>query len=141
MLHKHPSLTVDAVVFDEKDRLLLIRRKRPPFKAWYALPGGFVDYGETVEAAVMRELREETGLKARALELIGVYSDPKRDPRGHIVSVAFLVRVAPGTSPSAGDDAAAATFVDNWRGQKLAFDHDKIVTDALRLRRAKPRRG
>lgn len=88
-----------------------------------------------------RELREETGLTTRQARLIGVYSDPKRDPRGHTVSVAFLVEVDPGVSPRAGDDAAAAAFIDNWRGQKLAFDHRRMVTDALRLRGKNPPNG
>jgi 8-oxo-dGTP diphosphatase len=141
MLHKRPSLTVDAVVFDDNDRLLLIRRKRPPFEGRYALPGGFVDCGETVEMAASRELREETGLEARSLDLIGVYSDPKRDPRGHTVSIAFLVEVAVAASPKAGDDAVDATFIGNWRDYVLAFDHGRIVKDALRLRRAARRRS
>ena len=80
---KTPALTVDCVLFDAKGRLLLIRRGNPPFKGRYALPGGFVDVGETVEDACRRELMEETGVKAGRLELIGVYSDPKRDPCGH----------------------------------------------------------
>lgn len=128
-----PALTVDAVVFDARGRLLLIRRKFPPFKGRYALPGGFVEIGETVEAAVARELAEETGLKAKALRLIGIYSDPKRDPRRHTVSVAFLVQIA-GKKPQAGDDADAAEFVADWRGKTLAFDHNKIVTDVLKLK-------
>ena len=130
---KTPLLTVDCVVFDRADRLLLIRRKHPPFKGKYALPGGFVDVGETVEAAALRELKEETGLDGKIVKLIGVYSDPKRDPRGHTVSAAFLVRTR-STKALAGDDASAAVFVADWRGLKLAFDHDKILRDAIKLR-------
>lgn len=133
MHHKQPALAADAVVFDNKHRLLLIKRKHPPFEGCYALPGGFVEYGETVEAAAMRELKEETGLKATSCRLIGVYSDPKRDPRRHTVSAAFLIDVAKG-APKAGDDAAAARFVAGWRSKTLAFDHAKIVADALALR-------
>ena len=132
MRHKQPALTVDAVVFDAQDRLLLIRRKFPPFKGRYALPGGFVEFGETVEAAAARELHEETGLKSKALRLVGIYSDPKRDPRGHTVSVAYLVRVG-AAAPKAGDDANAVEFVADWRSKKLAFDHNKIVADARKL--------
>lgn len=130
---KTPMLTVDCVVFDRADRLLLIRRKHPPFKGKYALPGGFVDVGETVEAAALRELKEETGLDGKIAKLIGVYSDPKRDPRGHTVSAAFLIRTR-STKALAGDDASAAEFVADWRGLKLAFDHDKILRDAIKLR-------
>jgi 8-oxo-dGTP diphosphatase len=129
-----PALTVDCVVVDGEGRLLLIRRGNPPFKGKYALPGGFVDVGETVEDACRRELMEETGVKAGRLALIGVYSDPRRDPRGHTCSVAFLSRVARAV-PKAGDDAAAAEWVKNWSKLDLAFDHAKIVRDARRLLR------
>ena len=131
-MHKKPALAADAVVFDRDGRLLLIRRKNPPFKGRYALPGGFVEYGETVEAAAARELNEETGLSAKSQRLIGVYSNPKRDPRGHVVSIAYLMRVD-AARPKGGDDAAAAEFVADWRDKKLAFDHDRIVADALRM--------
>jgi 8-oxo-dGTP diphosphatase len=133
MTYKSPSVTVDCVVFDDKDRLLLIRRKNPPFQGQFALPGGFVDYGETTEAAARRELMEETGLVAKDLRLIGVNSDPNRDPRGHTVGIAYLTTIEEG-APVAGDDAAEAEFRDDWRGLDLAFDHNEIVRDADRLR-------
>jgi 8-oxo-dGTP diphosphatase len=126
-----PSLTVDCVVFDPNSRLLLVRRKNPPFRGQYALPGGYVDYGESSEHAAARELAEETGLAAATLSLIGVYSDPHRDPRGHVVSIAYRVGVT-GYDVRAGDDAAAAAFVGDWQNEALAFDHRKIVDDALR---------
>jgi 8-oxo-dGTP diphosphatase len=129
---KTPALTTDCVAFDAKGRLLLIRRGHPPHKGKYALPGGFVDVGETVEDACRRELMEETGVKAGRLELIGVYSDPSRDPRGHTCSVAFLTRVARATA-KAGDDAAAAEWVEGWRQVELAFDHANILRDGERL--------
>jgi 8-oxo-dGTP diphosphatase len=128
---EHPSLAVDCVVFDPGGRLLLIRRKHPPFRAQYALPGGYVEYGETTERAAARELAEETGLVAADVALIGVYSDPHRDPRGHVVSIAYRVVVA-GYDPRAGDDAADAAFVADWEDLDLAFDHRKIVNDAVR---------
>jgi len=127
-----PALTTDCVVFDKAGRVLLIRRKNAPFKDRYALPGGFVDVRETVEDACRRELREETGLKAGPLVLIGVYSDPKRDPRGHTCSVAFLTRTERADA-KAGDDAAAVKWVADWRPLKLAFDHAKILRAAERL--------
>ena len=133
MEHRQPALAADCVVFDPQGRLLLIRRKNPPFQGQYALPGGFVDYGETTEQAAARELAEETGLAAVALSLIGVYSDPARDPRQHVVSIAYLVRVTDFVA-RAGDDASKAEFVADWRDQMLAFDHNKIVADALALR-------
>jgi len=127
-----PLLVVDCVAVDPKGRVLLIRRGNPPFKGSYALPGGFVDVGERVEDACRRELMEETGVRAGKLTLIGVYSDPKRDPRGHSVAVAFLTRVR-AVVPTAGDDAAAAEWVENWRRAELAFDHKDILRDAARL--------
>src|SRR5882762_3948105 len=126
MDHRQPALSVDCVVFDPQGRLLLIRRKHPPFQGQYALPGGFVEYGETTERAAARELLEETGLKADKLSLVGVYSAPNRDPRGHTVSVAYLTRVSH-FEPQAGDDAAHAEFVARWENMQLAFDHNTIA--------------
>lgn len=133
MLPKQPALAADCVVFNSDGALLLIRRRNAPFKGRYALPGGFLEYGETTEEGARRELREETGIKAKGLRLVGVYSDPKRDPRGHTISVAYLTVAGANAKPMAGDDAAAAHFVSDWKKQKLAFDHDKIVRDALAL--------
>ena len=130
-----PALTADCVVFNGKGRLLLIRRGHPPFKGQYALPGGFAEVGETIEQTCRRELLEETAIKAGRLELLGVYSDPKRDPRGHTCSVVFMTRVARAT-PRAGDDAAVAEWVENWWKLDLAFDHNKIVRDARRRLRS-----
>jgi 8-oxo-dGTP diphosphatase len=127
-----PALSVDAVLFDQQGRLLLIRRKYPPYQGQYALPGGFVDYGETVEAAVQRELEEETGIRTGTGRLVGVYSAPDRDPRRHNVSVAFLMQPSP-QQPVGGDDAASAAYVDDWRDVELAFDHRRIVDDACRI--------
>jgi 8-oxo-dGTP diphosphatase len=135
-----PLLTVDAVVFDAKGRLLVIRRKNPPFQGEYALPGGFVDVGEDVETACRRELQEETGLAVGKLTLVGVYSDPGRDPRGHTCSVAFLGR-AGGSRAVAGDDAAAVEWLADWKKANFALDHREIVADAVKIlqraRRAK----
>jgi 8-oxo-dGTP diphosphatase len=127
---KCPSLAVDSVVFDPNGSLLLIRRKHPPFPGRYALPGGFVESGETTEHAAARELAEETGLVAADVSLVGVYSDPHRDPRGHVVSVAYRIAVT-GYDLLAGDDAADAAFIENWQDLDLAFDHRKIVDDAV----------
>jgi len=132
-----PALTVDCVIYDPQGRVLLIRRKNQPFKGAYALPGGFVDIGETVEAGCRREVREETGLDVEDLRLVGVYSDPARDPRGHTASAAFLALLEEEVkTPTAGDDAAAADWVENWRAARLAFDHAKIIEDAEKLRGA-----
>jgi|SoiMethySBSTD1v2_1073268.scaffolds.fasta_scaffold107296_6 8-oxo-dGTP diphosphatase len=131
-LPRTPLLSVDCVVIDARGWVLLVRRGHPPFKGRHALPGGFVELGETVEAACRRELAEETGVRAGRLRLIGVYSDPGRDPRGHTCSVAFLTRVGRAKA-RAGDDAATAEWIDDWSRLPLAFDHAKILADARRL--------
>jgi 8-oxo-dGTP diphosphatase len=128
-----PLVAADAVVFDDTGAVLLIRRKNPPFQGQFALPGGFVEIGETTEAAALRELEEETGIEGSSPLLIGVYSDPSRDPRGHTVGIAYLVQ-ASSYDVRAGDDAADACFVANWRQEEIAFDHRLIVIDALALK-------
>lgn len=129
-----PLLTVDCVAFDRQSRVLLIKRKYPPFQGAYALPGGFVDIGETVEAACRREMEEETAIVVDKLFLIGVYSDPDRDPRGHTVSVVYST-VLGNVNPIAGDDASAAEWQSDWRNMGLAFDHAKILQQAYRSMR------
>jgi 8-oxo-dGTP diphosphatase len=130
---KMPALTTDCVIFDTEGRVLLIRRGNEPFKDAYALPGGFIEIGETVEAGCRREVYEEVGIEVGELDLIGVYSDPQRDPRGHTVSVAYLAHLPRAASPRAGSDAAGAEWVKDWRGLTLAFDHAQILGDAERL--------
>ena len=129
-----PLLATNAVVVDSRRRVLLVRRKYPPFKGMHALPGGFVEVGESVEDACRRELMEETGVKAGRLRLIGVYSDPKRDPLRPSVAVSYLARVR-STEAVAGDDAAAVEWVSDWRRLELAFDHADTLRDAMRLLR------
>ena len=128
-----PALTVDCVIYDPKGRVLLIRRKNGPFQGAFARPGGFVDIGETVEAACRREVREETGIEVSYLALVGVYSDPARDPRGHTASAVFLAKLPVAAPPIAGDDAAAAEWVADWRTEQLAFDHAQILEDAEKI--------
>ena len=124
-----PVLTVDALIADPCRGVLLIRRGRPPFAGRWALPGGFVERGETCEAACAREAREETGLQVVPVAVAGVYSDPARDPRFHTCSVVYLCRVVGGRL-SGGDDAAEARWFADLTGVALAFDHARILTDA-----------
>lgn len=131
-LPETPLLTVDCVVVDPDRGALMVRRKNPPYKGYLALPGGFVEIGETVEQAARRELAEETGMKATNLSLVGVYSKPDRDPRGHVCSVAFLARVE-SAEAEAGDDAEAVAWIKNIDDVEIAFDHREIITDALNL--------
>ncbi|MFP4065756.1 MAG: NUDIX domain-containing protein [Bacteroidales bacterium] len=131
-MHYNCALTVDCVVFS-KDGVVLIRRKNPPFRGAYALPGGFVEEDESVEEACIRETLEETGLVIRNLKLAGVYSTPGRDPRGRTVSVAFVAE-ADLNALQAGDDAAEAEVIKDWEDTDLAFDHKEIIADALKIR-------
>jgi 8-oxo-dGTP diphosphatase len=137
-LPKTPALTTDCVIFDAESRVLLIRRGHEPYAGSYALPGGFVEIGETVENACRREVQEETGIEVDQLRLVGVYSNPARDPRGHTVSVAFVTILPLAVAPKAGSDAAGAEWIDDWRSVELAFDHAQILEDAEAL--FKPRR-
>ena len=130
MEEKFPRLTVDAIILI-KDSIVLIRRRNPPFRGMWALPGGFVEYGETVEHAVRREVKEETGLDVEIERLVGVYSDPDRDPRGHTVSVCFLCRPVGGCLKANTDSVDVKEF-ELSKIPRLAFDHEKILRD-LRL--------
>ncbi len=136
---KLPRLTVDAWVRDSKGRLLLVRRGRPPFQGSWSLPGGFCEWRETTEACCAREAEEETGLKVKVGRLLGVYSDPDRDPRGHNVTVLYAAKPVRGKIQG-GDDAAEARWFGPKELSKLtfAFDHAKIIREQLARRRAVP---
>ncbi|MBC7086672.1 MAG: NUDIX hydrolase [Methanomethylovorans sp.] len=122
-----PLLTVDAIIlYDSK--IVFVRRKHDPFKGMFALPGGFVEVGETTEKAVVREAKEETGLSIEIIKLIGVYSEPSRDPRGHTVSVCYLAKGK--GIPKAGSDAAEVKLFTIEEVPKLAFDHNHIIDEA-----------
>src|SRR5215211_9158387 len=123
-----PKLMVDVVIPSESG-VVLIRRGSDPFEGQWALPGGFVDVGETVHEAAVREAAEETGLAVEVSRLVGVYSEPDRDPRGHNVSVAFLVRVLGGQMQAASDAAEVEVLDPNT--VELAFDHSRIIADAM----------
>lgn len=119
-------------MFDENRRALLITRKNPPYQGRLALPGGFVGVGEKVEDTCRRELMEETGIIAQDLNLLVVYSDPARDPRGQICSIVYA-GFSSALEPRAGDDARDAVWIANWRKRELAFDHREILEDAERF--------
>lgn len=126
---KSPVLTVDGVLVLE-GRVLLIKRTIEPFVGKWVLPGGHVEYGEKVEDALRREVLEETGLKAREIELIGVYSDPDRDPRYHTVSCAYFVEMDGGGKVSLNREADEYKFFDfNNLPEEMGFDHRKILSD------------
>uniref|UniRef100_A0A7C6EBB7 NUDIX hydrolase n=1 Tax=candidate division WOR-3 bacterium TaxID=2052148 RepID=A0A7C6EBB7_UNCW3 len=130
MSSQSPRLTVDIII-NISTRIVLIKRKNPPY-GW-ALPGGVVNYGETVEAAAIREAKEETGLDLSELKQFYVYSDPNRDPRGHNVSVVFTA-VGIG-KPKASDDAKEiGLFSPDDLPKEIAFDHRKILSDYFKSR-------
>lgn len=124
-------MTVDIIIMRKNGSFILIKRANPPFEGYWAIPGGMVEYGERVEDAVVREAMEETGLKVKPIALVGVYSDPNRDPRGHVVSIAFLAHEVSGEMKASGDAKDVGAF--KMAPKKLAFDHVKILKDALRL--------
>ncbi|MDD5495981.1 MAG: NUDIX hydrolase [Candidatus Omnitrophica bacterium] len=128
-MQEGPFTTVDAII-EVGGKVVLIQRSNPPF-GW-ALPGGFVDYGESLEDAVVREAREETGLDLTDVRQFHTYSDPERDPRFHTIGTVFTAK-AKGV-PKAGDDAAALKLVDlkDISRIDLAFDHKKILEDYIR---------
>ena len=131
--HPRPALTVDIVLIKDGYKgpeILLIQRNHPPFAGHWALPGGFVDENEPLEAAARRELFEETGLAPVALQQLGAFGDPGRDPRGWTVSVAFWARIIDDVTPRAGDDAADACWWPLSDLPPLAFDHADIVRQA-----------
>ena len=126
-----PVPTVDLII-EVDNRIVLIRRKHPP-PGW-AIPGGFIDAGEKAQDAAVREALEETGLSVTLTDLLGVYSDPKRDPRKHTISTVYIGKAQ--GSPSGGDDAAEARlFGEGDLPTPLAFDHAQILADYYRFRK------
>ena len=130
MRYKSPKLTTDGVILND-DSILLIKRKNNPFKDKWALPGGFVEYGETVEDSVIREILEETSLNTTIKDIVGIYSHPSRDPRGHVVSIVYLLDIISGNLKG-GDDATEARFFNLDDLPELSFDHDKIINDVIK---------
>ena len=133
--YPRPAVTADCIVFSRypKPQVLLIRRGNEPFKGEWAFPGGFLNMDETVQECARRELEEETGLVVQDIHLVGVYSRPRRDPRGHTVTPAFLSIMDYPLDVCGGDDAAQAQWFPLNQLPVLAFDHGEIISDAMRL--------
>ena len=123
-------MTVDIFIFNDNHEFILIKRKNDPYKDCWALPGGFVDYGETTEHAAVREAKEETSIDIESVKLFNVYSDPDRDPRRHTVSVLYLAH-GNFDDAKADDDAKdiAVFSFDDLEGKRIAFDHGKILNE------------
>jgi ADP-ribose pyrophosphatase YjhB (NUDIX family) len=138
--YRNPLPTVDIIIELAGGGVVLIERKNPPH-GW-ALPGGFVDYGESLETAAVREAKEETSLRVELIEQFYTYSDPRRDPRHHTITTVY-VATAQGTPKAADDAKRAEVFVAGQLPEPLAFDHRRILTDYFIYqesgRRPKPR--
>ena len=140
--YKRPSVTVDVTLFtyaEDRLQVLLIRRANKPFAGAWALPGGFVDIDEPLETAAARELFEETGVRDIHLEQLATFGAPDRDPRGRVISVAYIA-LAGGEimrTTRAGDDASATAWFDVYNLPRLAFDHDRILDAAMQRLRYK----
>jgi 8-oxo-dGTP diphosphatase len=134
--YKNPTPTVDAII-QKNSQILLIERKKEPFKGYLVLPGGFVNEGERVEDAARREVKEETSLDIVLLEILGVYSEPRRDPRGHVMSTVFIGEIPKSSyrvDAIAQDDAAAIEWLNPEEvvNTRFGFDHGKIITDYIK---------
>ena len=128
--HRNPFVTVDIII-EINDKIVLIQRANPPY-GW-ALPGGFVDYGESLETSAVREAKEETSLEVKLKEQFHTYSDPDRDPRHHTVTTVFIGKGA-GTPKAADDAKRLDVFTENDLPESIVFDHRKIIDDYFRYR-------
>ena len=130
--HKNPIPTVDTII-QRDSQILFVKRKRDPFKEHFVFPGGFVNEGEKVEDAALREVKEETSLSVELVDILGVYSDPSRDPRGHIMSTVFIGKISDNdkNEAKAGDDAEAIQWIDleDVDNKIFGFDHKTIISD------------
>ena len=127
-LPKSPILTVDGIIV-EKNKILLIKNAKEPFFGSWVMPGGHVEYGEKVEQAIVREMKEEICLPVRIKKLFGVYSDPKRDPRYHTTSVVFILEKKKGKIKLNEESSEFKFFYLKNLPQKIGFDHRKIIND------------
>ncbi|MGC9332001.1 MAG: NUDIX domain-containing protein [Bacteroidales bacterium] len=132
--YPRPMVTVDALIFagyGEERKVLLIRRKNPPFQGKWALPGGFIDMDEDLVDAVERELKEETDLTLSGFKQLKAFGKPQRDPRGRNISVVFFMQIEKPVVPTAGDDAEQVKWHKVKDLPKLAFDHNEVIHEGL----------
>ncbi len=130
--YKIPSLTTDIFIFDDDFNFILIKRKNDPYKDYWALPGGFVEYGESVETAAIREAKEETNIDVELKDLVNVYSKPDRDPRGHTITIAYIAKGDITNRKADSDAKEIGVFsCEKLNEINIAFDHAKIIKDCL----------
>jgi ADP-ribose pyrophosphatase YjhB (NUDIX family) len=123
---RNPVPTVDIIIEQDKGVVLILRRNEP--RLW-AIPGGYCDYGESLEQAAVREAREETGLEVELIEQFHTYSDPRRDPRQHTITTVYIARACGGTLQARDDAQETGVFPEDFLPLSLAFDHDQILKD------------
>jgi ADP-ribose pyrophosphatase YjhB (NUDIX family) len=133
---RNPIPRVDAIIHNEKNQILFVKRTNDPFKYRISLPGGLVNYGERIEDALRREVKEETSLNIEPLEILGVYSDPDRDPRGHVISIVFVCLIMDNLKDKDGNDAGEMRWINlnEIENNTYAFDHKMIIEDYLKWR-------
>ena len=139
--YKNPIPTVDTII-DNNSRVLFIKRVKEPFECKMVFPGGFIKIGETVEEAAIREVMEETSVEVDLDHILGVYSDPNRDPRGHIMSTVFIGKISPNSQnkePIAGDGASSIKWVDikDIDKEDFGFDHKNVLKDYIEWKNSK----
>jgi len=139
--YKNPIPTVDMII-DKNSKVLFIKRVKEPFEGKMVFPGGFIKIGETAEDAAIREVMEETSLEVDLDHKLGVYSDPNRDPRGHIMSTVFIGKISTNSQnkePIAGDGASSIKWVDieDMDQEDFGFDHKNILKDYLGWKNSK----
>ncbi len=124
-------------IIERRNKILLVKRKFEPFKGFYAFPGGKVEENELVEKAIVREVKEETGYIIKPIEILGVYSDPKRDPRGHVITITFISKIIKGKLKNSIETEPKWFKINEVKKMKLAFDHSKIFKDYLKWKKKK----
>ena len=136
--YRIPSLTTDIFIFDEDFNFILIKRKNDPYKDYWALPGGFVEYSESVESAAIREAKEETSIDVELIDLVNVYSKPDREPRGHTVTVVYTAKGNIKDMKANSDASEIGIFsCENLDEINIAFDHEEIINDCLTVVKSK----
>ena len=133
--------TVDTII-DNESKVLFVKRNKEPFVGKMVFPGGFMKKGETAEDAAKREVKEETSLDIELNDILGVYSDPTRDPRGHIMSTVFIGTLSPNSNikePVSGDGVTSTKWIslDNFEQEDFGFDHKKILKDYKAWKRSR----